>query len=102
MANIVWESYYSGDAFGFERGFADLLFVAQNNAESRLRTSIHTDDVPLATKRSDIGCGFACGVRISEPRLEPRRRRGRRDRRFRLNFVCLGTSSLQVILHFGF
>jgi hypothetical protein len=32
MANIVWEFHYGGDAFGFQRGFADLLFVPQNNA----------------------------------------------------------------------
>jgi hypothetical protein len=58
MANIVWEFYYSGDAFGFERGFADLLFVAQNNAESRLRTGIHPHDIPLAAKRRDIGAAL--------------------------------------------
>ena len=94
MANIVWEFHYSGDAFGFERGFADLLFVAQNNAESRLRTGIHPHDIPLAAKRGDIGGGFARGVRIPEPGFEPERWCRRLDRRFRLNFVCLGTGSL--------
>ena len=73
MANIVWQFYYSGDAFGFECGFADLLFVAQNNAESRLRTGIQAHDVPLAAKRSHKGGGFACGVRIPEPRFESKR-----------------------------
>ena len=102
MANIVWEFYYSGDTFGFECGFADLLFVAQNNAESRLCTGIHPHDVALAAKRGDIGDGFACGVRIPESGFEPGRWRRRLDRRFQFNFVCLWTGSLQVILYLGF
>ena len=53
MAKIVWESYDSGNPFGFERSFADLPFVAQDNSESRLRAGIHAHNVRFAIMREE-------------------------------------------------